>query len=357
VRVLQLAPTVFGEQGIFGGGERYPLELARALAKHTQCQLLTFGREPADYEEANGLRVRVLRPLAYLSRHPAHPISLRLFQGLLRSDVVHAHHVYSAPSRLACSVRAVARRPTFVTDHGLARPGWSSLLPGRYRKLLAVSNYSTKTLGADAARTEVIYAGVDPLRFAPAEDGRKGVLFVGRLTPHKGVDRLLEGLPKGMPLTIAGSSGHDQDLPERDYPSLLRRMADGKEVRFIGPVAEADLPALYRSASVLVLPSVERTCYGKPVAVSELLGLVLLEAMASGTPVVASRTGGIPEIVDDGATGFLVEPGSVEQLRQRIAELASDPAKSGAMGRRGRETVLARFTWEATAMRCLQAYP
>jgi spore coat protein SA len=84
--------------------------------------------------------------------------------------------------------------------------------------------------------------------------------------------------------------------------------------------------------------------------------LVLLEAMASGTPVVASRTGGIPEIVEDGANGFLVSPGSLEELRERIAELASDPAKSSLMGMRGREVVASRFTWEATAQRCLDAY-
>jgi glycosyltransferase involved in cell wall biosynthesis len=133
-------------------------------------------------------------------------------------------------------------------------------------------------------------------------------------------------------------------------------LAEGKDVRFLGAVAEADLPSLYRSARVLVLPSVERTCYGKPVAVSELLGLVLLEAMASGTAVVASRTGGMPEVIEDSLTGYLVEPGSVLQLRERIAELAKDPAKNREMGRRGRELVLSRFTWEATAQRCLKAY-
>jgi glycosyltransferase involved in cell wall biosynthesis len=127
-------------------------------------------------------------------------------------------------------------------------------------------------------------------------------------------------------------------------------------VRFLGPVAESQLPALYRTARVVALPSVERTCYGKPVRITELLGLVLLEAMASGTPVVASRTGGIPEVVDEGQTGYLVEPGNTEQLTERLGGLAEDTASNRAMGRAAREAVLARFTWDACAKRCLSAY-
>jgi glycosyltransferase involved in cell wall biosynthesis len=92
------------------------------------------------------------------------------------------------------------------------------------------------------------------------------------------------------------------------------------------------------------------------VAVTELLGLAVLEAMASATPVVASRTGGVPEIVRDGETGFLVPPGDVGALRDRIEELLRDPALARRLGRQAREVVLDRFTWERTAERCLAAY-
>src|SRR5262249_40365525 len=131
---------------------------------------------------------------------------------------------------------------------------------------------------------------------------RRGVLFVGRLTPHKGVDRLLQALPCDASARIVGSTGHDPRLPERDYPSLLRHLTRGRDVQFLGAADDDDLPLLYRSAEVLVLPSVERTCYGRQLRVSELLGLAVLEAMASGTPVIASRLGGVPEIVRDGET-------------------------------------------------------
>jgi glycosyltransferase involved in cell wall biosynthesis len=203
----------------------------------------------------------------------------------------------------------------------------------------------------------VIYGGADPDRFRPDPgEVRAGVLFVGRLTPHKGVDRLLRALPKGVSLTVAGTAGHDLRHPERDYPQLLRSQARGRDVRFCHAVDEAELAALHRRAAVFALPSVEVTCYGRSVGISELLGLSVLEAMASATPVVASRTGGIAEVVIDGETGFLVEPGDVAALQDRLATLLADRGLARRMGDAGRAAVLDRFTWAACADRCLAAY-
>jgi glycosyltransferase involved in cell wall biosynthesis len=203
----------------------------------------------------------------------------------------------------------------------------------------------------------VIYGGADPVRFAPsAAADRDGVLFVGRLTPHKGIDRLIRALPAGAALRIAGSGGHDPRPPERDYPALLRRLTEGRDVSFLGPVPDPALPELYRRAAVLALPSVDRTCYGRHVPVSELLGLAALEAMASGTPVVASRIGGLAEVVVDGETGFLVPPGDVEALGDRLAGLLSDRRLAARLGANARDLVVERFTWRACAKRCLTAY-
>ncbi len=152
------------------------------------------------------------------------------------------------------------------------------------------------------------------------------MLVVGRLTPHKGIDRLITALPRDASLTIAGTGGHDPDPPECDYPSHLRRLARGRDVRFAGAVDDAALAGLYRRAAVVAVPSVEVTCYGRTIAVSELLGLTAIEAMASGTPVVASRLGGLAEVVVDGETGFLVEPGDTDELGARLR---------GAVGRPG----------------------
>jgi glycosyltransferase involved in cell wall biosynthesis len=182
------------------------------------------------------------------------------------------------------------------------------------------------------------------------------VLFVGRLTPHKGVDRLLQALPAEAELRLVGSTGHDPRLPERDYPRFLRYLARDRHVEFVGTASDDLLPPLYRSAEVLVLPSVDRTCYGRPVRTSELLGLVVLEAMASGTPVIASRIGGLPEVVEDGVTGFLVPPGNVGALHDRLAQMLGDHTLARRLGANARDTVLDRFTWAKVAERCLAAY-
>ena len=357
--MLHVAPTSFGDEGLFGGGERYPLELARALARGAEVdtELVTFGPQPRVERDPSGLLIRVLRPLVHLHHHPVHPVAPGLARVLRDADVVHTHHLRSAPSRLAVAVGRARGQPVAVTDHGLGGGGWWGLLPRLVDRFLAVSRYSAETLGAPAAKVRVIYGGADPQRFAPdPREQRAGVLFVGRLTPHKGLDRLLEAMPRDLPLTVVGTGGHDRKSPESHYPALLRTRASDLRVSFRPAVSDAELAMLYRRAAVLVVPSVALTCYGRRVPISELLGLAAIEAMASGTPVVASRIGGIPEIVRDGETGYLVEPGDVEGIHDRLATLVADRRLARALGDNGRDEVLARFTWDACARRCLQAY-
>lgn len=360
MRVTHISPTAFGSEGLYGGGERYPLELARALARRVETRLVTFGTRAAFRRDPSGLEIVVLRTLFRFKSHPVHPLAFGS-PGLTRltraSDIIHAHHMRAAPSRQAALTAAVFKRPICVTDHGLGGGGWAGVLPKLFDAFLTVSRYSAWTLGAPEDRVRTIYGGADPARFFPeSETTRDGVLFVGRLTPHKGIDRLLQALPKGARLTIAGTSGHDPEPPEDGYPALLRTLSAERDVRFAGRVSEDDLPALHRAAAVFVLPSVQTTCYGRSIAISELLGLSVLEAMASGTPVVASRIGGVPEIVEDGVTGLLVEPGDVQALSDAVARLLGDRALAERMGQAGRAAVLERFNWEHCADRCVAAY-
>jgi glycosyltransferase involved in cell wall biosynthesis len=333
------------------------LELARALAARVQCELITFGPEAREVREAGGLRIRILRSLASLRGHPAHPLAPGLPLALAGADVIHTHHMRSMASQIAAMTARARGQRVVTTDHGLQGTDWNGLLPRLFRGFLTVSEHAAHELRVPADRVRVIYGGADPQRFAPdASVRRAGVLFVGRLTPHKGIDRLIAALPPGVELNIVGSSGHDPDLPERDYPELLRRMAAQRQVSFLGPVTDDVLATLYQQASVLVLPSVQRTCYGRCIAVSELLGLAVLEAMASGTPVVCSSVGGLPEVVRHGDSGYLVEPGNVAELRERLTEILRNPQLAARMGRCARELVLERFTWQACADRCLKAY-
>lgn len=261
-----------------------------------------------------------------------------------------------SPSSLLAALTARVRgRHAVVTDHGLQGPA-----PGAsriYERFLTVSRASAAELRSPATKTRVIDGGVDPDRLAPMPTTpRDGILFVGRLTPHKGVGVLIHALPPDASLTIVGTDGHDLALPERRYPDHLRSLAAGHPVWFAGALPDDKLADAYRSAVALVMPSVERTCYGTAVRVSELLGLVALEAMASGTPVIASRIGGLPEVVEDGETGFLVPSGDVDALLRRIEDVLADRAMAARLGARARERVLARWTWAQCAERCLAAY-
>jgi glycosyltransferase involved in cell wall biosynthesis len=357
VRIVHVAPTPFGAGGLLGGGERYPVELARALARHVDVELVTFGSRPGTAVDRSGLRVRTLRPVGHGRGHPVHPLAPQLPWALDGADVVHTHHTRSAPSRVAAVAALLRGRRRVTTDHGLGGGGWLGLLPALFDRFLTVSRFSAEVLGVPAHRTRVVYGGADEQRFAPDPDRRRdGVLFVGRLTPHKGIDRLIRALPDGARLTVAGTGGHDARPPERDYPDLLRRLARDRDVVFPGAVPDADLPVLHHSAAVFVLPTVKDDCYGRHFAISELLGLSVLEAMASGTPVIASRLDGLPEVVRNGETGFLVTPGDVDELRDRVAELLGNRALAARMGARGRDLVLEQFTWDACARRCLAAY-
>lgn len=360
MRVVHVAPTAFGVEGLYGGGERYPLELARAISAHVDCTLLTFGRLARRAEE-DGLRVEVLPARGHLRRHPAHPLAPGLPRALAGYDLVHAHQVWATPSRVAAATARFRRQPVAVTDHGLLgsrplpRPAGQTV-----DRFLTVSRYSAEVLGVPPERTTVIYGGVDTRRFnpAPGRPSRAGVLFVGRLTPHKGVDGLLRALPRGALLNVVGTAGHDLRPPESGYARWLRQLAgeEGRDVRFLGAVSDTELLELYRSTAAMVLPSVEQTCYGRRVAISELLGLSVLEAMACGAPVVASRLGGLREVVRHGETGFLVEPGDVDALRQRLEELLGAPALVARLGASGHALAVERFTWDACARRCLEAY-
>jgi glycosyltransferase involved in cell wall biosynthesis len=170
----------------------------------------------------------------------------------------------------------------------------------------------------------------------PAEPG-PDVAFVGVLAPIKGVHVLLDALARvtrRRGRTTLWLMGAELD---RAYARALRQQAAGlglgEVVRFLGPLPPAALAARLASATLLALPSL-----------SEGLPRVLLEAMAAGRPVIASRVGGIPEIVQDGVTGFLVPPGDDAALAERILRLVEHAPEAAAMGRRGHAFVRGFFS-------------
>ncbi len=204
------------------------------------------------------------------------------------------------------------------------------------------------------ARIEVIHYGIDPSRYSPVgrqAHGRPLVLAVGRLVETKGFHTLIEacGLlrARGMSVrcVIAG------DGPEA---SRLRRLAEvhgvEREVTFTGALQPAEVLEHYERADCLAMPSCVRS--------NDRDGMpnVLLEAMARGLPVVATRVSGIPELVRDGETGLLVSPDDPEALAAAMGKLLADRDLADRLGRAGRELVRAEFDITRSAGKLLELF-
>jgi glycosyltransferase involved in cell wall biosynthesis len=353
-RVVHVVPAPFGRGGVVGGAERYALELGRAMAERVRTTLVTFGNGRRE-ETAGRLRIRVLGPAWQVRGQAANPFTPALFAALRDADVIHCHQQHVVASSAAALFGLLTRRPVFVTD--LGGGGWdvsSYLSTDRwYAGHLHVSEYSRAVAGHTGhASSRVILGGVDTVKFAPdpAVPRGRAVLFVGRLLPHKGVDDLLRAAPDDVAVEVIGPA------PDERYLRDLHALAAGKQVRFRHDCDDAALVDAYRGAACVVLPSVYRTMYGAETRVPELLGQTLLEAMACGTPVVATAVASLPEVVADGVAGFLVPPNDPEALAGRLRWLLGHPAEAQAMGVAARARVLERFTWDAVVTRCLDAY-
>lgn len=353
-RVVHLVPALFGDRGVTGGAERYAFELARHMAEVVPTTLLSFADEEVD-ERVGRLHVRALARPWHVRGERLNPFSVRLPGALRGADVVHCHQRHVLASSVAALASRLAGRRVFVSD--LGGGGWdvSSYFSTDdwYHGHLHVSAFSRWKLGHASRRdARVIYGGVDAERFSPdARVARTGrVLYVGRVLPHKGIDHLVEGLPAGMGLDVVGHTMDDR------YGARLRELARGKDVQFHQSVRDDELVDRYRGALCIVLPSVHRAYDGTTYKVPELLGQSLLEGMACGLPAVCTDVASMPEIVTDGATGFIVPPADPAALGRRLVELAAAPSLAAAMGARARADVLERFSWRSVVARCLRAY-
>ncbi len=353
-RVVHIVPVLFGESGIFGGAERYALELARHMGDETPTRLVTFADVPAR-REIGPLDVHILGPAWRVRGQRYNPFHPSLIRQLLWGDVIHCHQwAVVASSFAAAFCRATCRR-VFVSD--LGGGGWDVSAYIRtdrwFHGHLHISDYSRSLAGhAGWHRARVIYGGVDTNRFAPDPTVPKEplVVYVGRILPHKGVNDLIEALPDGLTLEVIGRPY------QVGYFEELKRLAAGKSVRFRTDCDDSDLIQAYRRAACVVLPSVYRTIYGDETRVPELLGQTLLEGMACGIPAVCTDVAAMPEVVTDGKTGFVVPPNNPAALRGRLVFLRDHPGEADEMGRAGRERFLSMFTWPSVVKRCLEAY-
>jgi phosphatidylinositol alpha-1,6-mannosyltransferase len=194
-------------------------------------------------------------------------------------------------------------------------------------------------------RIRVVHLGADPTRFSPhGPAGTLGpgrwLLTVARLVPHKGIDTaigalaLLAGSRPDLRYAVAGEGPDRQRLVD-----LAARHGVTDRIRFLGAVADVELPGVYRAATVYLGLSREE---GIEV---EGFGLALAEAQATARPVVAARSGGIPETIAEGESGVLVPPDDSRAVALAIGALLDDPARCQSLGRAGRERVERYLNW------------
>jgi glycosyltransferase involved in cell wall biosynthesis len=351
-RVVHVSPSYFGEASLIGGGERYAQGLAAAVAEYLDTVLVSFGLRRESHR-SGALAIEIYPVRHYLRGSSFDPLNLRFLLQLVNADVVHCHQFWTIVSNLAILAGAVLGKRVCVTDEGGRGVCFVDQL--RLERLvdwfLPISVCSARSLPA-GPQSRVIYGGVDE-RFisAGATDCPKdGVLFVGRLLPHKGVDYLIEAADEKVQVDVIGRAY------DSEYFARLRRLALGKKVRFVTDASDDVLAEHYRRAAVTVLPSVYRDVNAHHWQYPELLGLVVLESMACRTPVICTNVGALPEIVEDGVTGYLVPPNDPRALRDRINYLLSNPDVVRRMGLAGRERVLRSFSWHSVAARCVAAY-
>lgn len=353
-RVTVLAPHAAGvparweDQGVETVTFRYAPE---------RYEVLGYGRSLEADERVKG-GAAIAAPLYALGL-------LRELRRTRQFDLVHAHWI--VPNGVIAA--ASTSMPLAIGLHGsdvflAEKPGMRKAAAWALRRARLLTGCSpelvdrVRALGFPEERSRVIPYGVDVKTFAPGPSGwreRLGIpagapmiLSVGRMATKKGFHILMEALPEilssGAHVVLAGGG----DL----LPEFQRRAAGfGGRLHLPGPVLRDTLPDLYRAADVFVLPAVHDSK-------GNVDGLpnVILEAMASGLPVVASGISGIPLAVEDGLTGLLVPEKAPAALAGELRKLLADRELARAMGERGRRKAETELTWDAVASRYREGY-
>ncbi|PTM93810.1 glycogen synthase [Streptomyces sp. VMFN-G11Ma] len=363
---------------VYGGAGVHVEFLARELSSLVDLEVHSWG-------EGRGVGVVRHRPWAALDTANdalrTFSVDLAMAAGLEGCELVHSHTWYAnLAGHLGKLLHGV---PHVMTAHSLEplRPWKAEQLGGGYAlsgwaertaveaadAVIAVSGAMREDIlgcypALDPARVHVVHNGIDTTLYRPdhgtdvlhrigIDTERPYVLFVGRITRQKGVPHLLRAVRGIDPATQVVLCAGAPDTPEidREFRELYEELSRVREgVHWIPQMLpRPEVIQLLTHAAVFVCPSVY-----------EPLGIVNLEAMACGTPVVASRVGGIPEVVDDGRTGLLVEMDDAFEasLARALDTVIGDPETARRMGEAGRERAVEEFGWDAVARRTVGVY-
>jgi glycosyltransferase involved in cell wall biosynthesis len=216
-----------------------------------------------------------------------------------------------------------------------------------FQALIVLSNYMKEELAAiglprDGIRVIPPFPHSLDFGYTPASEG-EGVLFAGRVVWAKGIFDLLEAMriDRSLRVKVAGAGTIEETVLGR-----VRKCGLGDRIEFLDWIPHGGMAEAYRRARVLALPS----------RWSEPFGIVGLEAQTLGRPVVAYDVGGVRDWLEDGRTGFLVEPGDAAGLAEKLGFLARNPAEADRLGRQARELTLERFDRERLMGELVELY-
>jgi len=281
----------------------------------------------------------------------------------LRVDVIHAHWLIPQGSIAALMQWLPGRKvPFLVTSHGAdlyaLNARWLDRIKAYVaRRAAAVTVVSAAmrermvALGVSSGKVAVHPMGVDLVeRFTPSPNvarSNSGILFVGRLVEKKGLRHLLDALPEVLrrapdaTLTIAGFGPEELALKEQ-----VRALGLAESVRFLGAVSQEGLPDLYRRAALFVAPFIQAQSGDE-----EGLGLVLVEAIGCGCPILAGKVPALAEVLGDGFEDMAVDPRNVAELAGRIVMVLADPIAAREQASQLRRAIGNRLDWDAVAER------
>lgn len=354
-----------------GGTSTVPFQLAEGLAKaghHVDYMAVDPSNSRRQMEYAQGLYVSLragspifpnslLFPLYQYRKTAASLKEYDIIHCEARDAAFYALHktIFGDPPRLVVAEYTPAIPRFFWQRRSFFEP-YVFLSLKLADLVISPCDYTSANLcqayGIALSKTRPLHGGVHTsfLRRTQrrAQKEKFNLLFCGRLNgrrPHKTLHILLKAMPHilqrhTVELNIIGTG------PRLDeYTTLARTLGLRRAVHFLGFIDPSDLPAHYARANLFALPSAR-----------ESFPLVLLEAMASALPVVATAVGGVPEMVVDGETGFLVPPNDPQALADAINALLDDPEKMRAMGAKGKERVEEHFTWDKVAERMAEYF-
>jgi len=319
---------------------------------------------------------RLLEPgVEVLWHHPVFRFSKFCYSpdlyGLLSGsdyDVVHAHSYRHYGTYVGALLRKNRNIPFVLSPYGSSGYGSSrkfmslyliqDLITRKYPlkysdRILAETEFEKKRLiafGSDASKIDVVYREVDTKAFRKLDknvfENSSTLIFIGRITPIKGIEliiNVLSHLDENIHLSIIGpieNSSYFNKLQELISEKRLRN-----RVRFHGEISHDDIPKYCSSALALILPSLY-----------ENLGGVILEAQACECPVIAIKVGGIPEIIKDGETGYILKERSPKKMAEKIKLLSGDFPLRNRMGSKGREFMRSHFSVDDFINKLQHAY-